>query len=210
MIRHPRLTRLVLATVATAATATAGLAAAGTASAATPVQRHPIIVDPQISPTTLSPGSATFGCQSRPIDGSQGPRCYSAAQMQAAYNVTPLLNKGYDGSGRTIVIVDAYSDPYLQNDLQMFDDAMGLPAPAFTTVAPQGVPAFDLGDTNQVGWAEEMTLDVLWAHAMAPGANIELVEAASNQDQDIYNATKWAVDNNVGDEISQSFGEAET
>ena len=59
------------------------------------------------------------------------------------------------------------------------------------------------------GWAEEITLDVLWAHAMAPGANIVLAEAASNSDADLLATTKYVVDHHIGDVISQSFGEAE-
>ena len=59
------------------------------------------------------------------------------------------------------------------------------------------------------GWAEEITLDVLWSHAMAPGANIVLAEAASNSDADILATTKYVVDHHIGDVISQSFGEAE-
>ena len=72
------------------------------------------------------------------------------------------------------------------------------------------MPAFDPNDGNQVGWAEETTLDVLWAHAIAPGAKIMLVQAKSNQDVDILNATKYAVNHQLGDVLSQSFGEAET
>jgi subtilase family serine protease len=60
------------------------------------------------------------------------------------------------------------------------------------------------------GWAEEISLDVLWAHAIAPGANIVLVLAKSNNDADILSATKYAVNNNLGDVISQSFGENES
>ena len=73
-----------------------------------------------------------------------------------------------------------------------------------------GTPVFDANDPNQVGWGEEETLDVLWAHAMAPGAAIVLVEAASNNDSDLLVATQYVVDHHVGDVISQSFGEAET
>jgi subtilase family serine protease len=72
------------------------------------------------------------------------------------------------------------------------------------------VPPFDINDPNQVGWAEEETLDVLWSHAMAPAAHITLVEAASNNDSDILAATKYAVDHHLGDVLSQSFGEAES
>ncbi|MBV8256387.1 MAG: S53 family peptidase [Actinobacteria bacterium] len=192
------------------AAAVAALVAASATSAAgtTP---HGIFVKPEIStPQYLTPGAVHFGCQSRPIDGSKGPRCYQPAQIQTAYGYSGLLASGVNGSGRTIVIVDAYSNPYIPQDLQIQDQTFGLPAANYTTVAPQGVPTFDPSDPNQVGWAEEITLDVLWAHAMAPAANIVLVEAKSNQDADILAATKYAVDNNLGDVISQSFGEAET
>ena len=60
------------------------------------------------------------------------------------------------------------------------------------------------------GWAQEIALDVEWAHAMAPGAKIALVLAKSNQDSDILSAIKYAVDNNLGDVISMSFGENES
>jgi subtilase family serine protease len=60
------------------------------------------------------------------------------------------------------------------------------------------------------GWAEEISLDVEWAHAIAPGANIVLDLAKSDQDADILSATQYAVDNNLGDVISQSFGENES
>ena len=61
-----------------------------------------------------------------------------------------------------------------------------------------------------VGWSSEISLDVEWAHAVAPGAAITLVLAKSNEDADILSATKYAVDHNLGEVISQSFGEGET
>ena len=191
--------------------AVSALVAVSASSAAGPTS-HPITVQPNIStPQRIQPGTVHFGCQSRPIDGSLGPRCYQPGQIQNAYGYSGLLASGVNGSGRTILIIDAYSNPYVAGDLAIQDSTFGLPAPpSYTAIAPQGVPAFDPTDPNQVGWAEEITLDVLWAHAMAPAASIVLVEAASNQDADILAATKYAIDNNLGDVISQSFGEAET
>jgi subtilase family serine protease len=204
------ITRLGIALTAAATIGAACVAAATHSNAATRVA-HRIQVHPQVGPAVRTPGGTLhFACQDRPLDGSQGPRCYQPAQIRTAYNVAPLINSGIDGRGRTIVIVDAYDNPYIGTDLQIFDATFGLPAANFTKVAPYGVPAFDVTDGNMVGWAEETTLDVLWAHAIAPAARILLVQASSNNDPDIYAATKWAVDNNVGDVISQSFGEAET
>lgn len=199
---------LVAAAIAVASVLVGGASASREAGPTS----HPITIQPDFStPQHLVPGAVHFGCQDRPIDGSKGPRCYIPSQIQTAYDYSGLLAKGVTGFGKTIIIIDAYSNPYVAKDLKIQDDTFGMPKPpSFTEVAPQGVPKFDANDPNQVGWAEEITLDVLWAHAMAPGARIVLVEAKSNQDVDIYNATKYAIDNNIGDVISQSFGEAES
>ncbi|MBO0869533.1 MAG: S53 family peptidase [Micromonosporaceae bacterium] len=187
-----------------------GLSGAVPASAATVPTAHRITVHPQIDPAGAKAPNATFSCQNRPMDGSQGPRCYQAAQIQTAYNITPLLNRGINGAGRTIVIVDAFGSPTIGSDLQTFDAAMGLADPSFTVITPAGSPPpFDVNDPNQFGWSVETTLDVEWAHVTAPGANIVLAVAASNNDSDILNTTRYVVDHNIGDVISQSFGEAE-
>jgi subtilase family serine protease len=187
-----------------------GLIGAVPASATAGPTAHRITVHPEISPAGAKAPNATFRCQTRPMDDSQGPRCYQPAQIQNAYNITPLLNRGINGAGRTIVIVDAYGSPTIASDLQTFDATMGLPNPSFTQITPAGSPPpFNVNDPNQFGWAVETTLDVEWAHVTAPGANIVLAVAASNNDSDILNTTKYVVDHNVGDVISQSFGEAE-
>jgi subtilase family serine protease len=161
-------------------------------------------------PQHLKPGAATFSCQGRPIDGSQGIVCYSPGQIQQAYGYSGLLGSGVDGTGKTIVIVDAFSNPFVAGDLAIQNSTFDLPTSSFTTLQqPNAVPPFDPNNGNMDGWAEEITLDVLWAHAMAPGANIVLAEAASNNDSDILATTKYVVDHHIGDVISQSFGEAE-
>ncbi|WP_310962320.1 S53 family peptidase [Nocardioides terrisoli] len=133
--------------------------------------------------------------------------CYSPAQMRAAYGFNKL---DVDGTGRTIVIVDAFQSPTINQDLALFDQVFGLPDSTLNVIAPDGLTPFDDNDTNQVGWAGEITLDVEWAHAIAPGATIDLVLARSNNDADILSATRYAVDHDLGDVISQSFGEGET
>jgi subtilase family serine protease len=201
--------RLLLGFALTAAVAVA-LAGASASSAAGPTT-HPIVVSPEMSgPHRMSAASRTFSCQALPIDGSQGPRCYTAGQIEQAYGYSGLLASGVDGRGKTIVIIDAFSSPTIASDLKDFDRDMGLPDPAFTITPVGNVPPFDINNDTQFGWAGEISLDVQWAHAMAPGAAINLVEAQSNQDADIFAATKYAIDHKLGDVISQSFGEAES
>jgi subtilase family serine protease len=204
---HTRRLLLGFALIAAAAVALAGASAS---SAARPTT-HPILVSPEMSgPHRMSADSRTFSCQAFPIDGSQGARCYSAGQIQQAYGYSGLLSSGIDGRGKTIVIIDAFSSPTIASDLRDFDRDMGLPDPAFTITQVGNVPPFDINNDTQFGWAGEISLDVQWAHAMAPGAAINLVEAQSNQDADIFAATKYAIDHKLGDVISQSFGEAES
>ena len=82
------------------------------------------------------------------------------------------------GHGQTIAIVDAYDDPNIASDLQTFDTQFGLPACTVAnncfTKTTQGTPATDSG------WAMEISLDVQWAHSIAPGAKIVLVESPDN------------------------------
>ncbi len=160
------------------------------------------------------PGVVHFNCQDRPIDGSQGLKCYGPAQIRTAYGYSGLLASGIDGSGKTIVIVDAFANPFLTGatgDLALEDASFGLPDPPSFTVLqePNPVPAFDINDPAQFDFASEETLDVEWAHVMAPGAKIVLAEAASNSDADLLATTKYVIDHHIGDVISQSFGEAE-
>jgi subtilase family serine protease len=154
---------------------------------------------------TARPDVTTFSCQLTTPAG-----CYGPAQIRAAYGVDTLLNGGLNGAGRTIVIIDAFQSPTIQQDLATFDAVFGLPNPTLNIVAPDGLTPFDQGSAMQTSWAGEITLDTEWAHAIAPAATIDLVLAKSSDDSDILSATKYAVDNNLGDVISQSFGEAES
>ncbi len=132
---------------------------------------------------------------------------YSPSEIQLAYNLNPLYDAGYDGSGQTIVIVDAYGSPATYYDLQLFDSIFGLPdPPSFTIYYPTGVPDVDWEDPTVQGWAIETSLDVQWAHAIAPGADIVLVVAQSSWTSDMNPSIDYAVTNELGGVISQSFG----
>jgi hypothetical protein len=115
---------------------------------------------------------------------------YDPAQIQHAYQFDKIANYGSytAGTGQTIAIVDAYDNPNAQADLQLFDTQWGLPdPPTFTKYVPSsGTPAVD------EGWALESSLDLQWAHAMAPGANIVLVEANSASYSDLLSAVDFA------------------
>jgi subtilase family serine protease len=141
---------------------------------------------------------------------SMAPRCYSPLQMRQAYRIQALTRAGITGAGQTIVIIDFYQSPNIRHDLHLFDTLFSLPDPRLTIYAPDGYAPFNINDPAQVGYVYETNLDVEWAHAIAPAANIALVLSRTANDNDVYNATKFAIQNNLGGIISQSFGVPET
>jgi subtilase family serine protease len=157
----------------------------------------------------VAPQYGLFTCQVG-LASIPGRQCYDPYQMRHAYGVDSLIAAGDDGTGHTIVIVDAFQNPNLVSQVAFFNNFYGLPATILTQYAPDGLTPFVPGNANMTGWAEEISLDVEWAHAIAPGAKIALVLAKSNDDADILSAVKYAVDNNLGDVISMSFGENES
>jgi subtilase family serine protease len=132
-----------------------------------------------------------------------------------AYNLSSLYRGKIDGRGRTIVVVDVFGSPTIRGDLSQFDSALSLPdPPSLKIIAPAGrIPAYDPNDSDMVGWAGETTLDVEWAHAIAPRAKILLVEVPEARDGSFIvqavNAENYVVQHHLGDVISQSFSGAE-
>jgi subtilase family serine protease len=139
------------------------------------------------------------------------------AQVAVAYDLPPLTARGITGSGQTIVVVDSFGSPTIASDLAYFDSYFKLPAPpSFRVIQPAGpVPAFQPGNKNRVGWAEETTLDVEWAHVIAPGARIVLVETPTSENEgttgfpQIVTAEKYVLRHKLGQVISQSFAATE-
>lgn len=143
-------------------------------------------------------------------DGTSGC-ALSPTTVRTAYNFSYVSNT-QDGTGQKILIVVAYGSPTIQSDLHTFDMTFGLPDVTITPVYPGGTPSVNLGNATQLGWAEETTLDVEWAHAAAPGASIILVVANNDQGQ-TFQSVLQAVASNVaysGAVMSLSFGTPES
>jgi subtilase family serine protease len=136
------------------------------------------------------------------------PPCgYDAFQIEHAYGLAPLYKKNLDGTGQTVVIVDAFGSDTLQSDIDFFSQINDLPA--LTPGANFNV-YFPSGPTNcsqnTCGWDTETSLDVEWSHAIAPGANIALVVAVDNNTTNLDIAVLYAIDNLLGPVISNSYG----
>jgi len=103
-------------------------------------------------------------------------------EFRAAYGFNQIPNRG---QGMTIALVDAFDDPNIASDLAHYQNQFHLGPCNFTKVKV-GSPVGDQG------WGLEESLDVEQACALAPEANIILVEANSNNNSDLYAAVAVA------------------
>ena len=175
-----------------------------TGSTSTDYTVYPMSYAVQVSPDTVIPAAVPL-CKT---SGGLYLVCYTPTFIRTAYNYPTNL----DGTGQTIVIVDAFGSPTIQNDLASFDSLFGIPAPpSFTILCPTGgCPAFSPNNSHDpVGWAFETSLDVEYAHAMAPGANIVLAVASTNSGNAINTIEAQAISLYPGSIMSQSFGTPE-
>jgi len=170
-----------------------------------PMLSHPILTKSQLpAPVSTTDCLADFGIA-----------CYTPLQYRVAYDLNPLYSQGITGKGRTIVIVDSFGSPTIQNDLQVFDNQFGLPNPVLQIDKFGNVPPFNANDATMVGWAEETTLDVEYAHSIAPGAKIVLAETPVAETEGVTGfpemmaAEDSLIKQGVGDVITQSFGATE-
>lgn len=151
------------------------------------------------------------------IEGLEGRQLLSAvtpAQARHAYGFDQVAftnsagqSVTADGSGQTIAIVNANDDPNIANDVHAFDQQFGLADPVFQKVSQTGsTTALPTADS---GWSQETSLDVEWAHAIAPGAKILLVEANSSSLNDLLSAVDYARNQAGVSVVSMSWGASE-
>jgi subtilase family serine protease len=168
-------------------------------------------------------------------------RCFNPTAMANSYNYAGLHAAGNKGQGKTIAIVDSFGATSIRQDLADFNNAFALPHlcgetgpsnpsancsssvnPRFDIVCFQGCPSSKppppSNSTYQEArnlWALEVALDVEWAHATAPLANIMLVTTPTAETlgvqglQQMMNAEQYVIDNHMADVITQSFGAGE-
>jgi len=146
-----------------------------------------------------------------------GVQCLTPAMLANAYNLNALHGSGIDGTGKTIVIVDSFGSPTIAKDLHVFDQTFGLPdPPSLTIIQPSGaVPPFDPTNSTMQSWGVEASLDVQYAHAFAPGADIILVETPVAETEgvtgfpEMIHGENYVIDHDMADVISQSFAATE-
>jgi subtilase family serine protease len=221
--------RVVMLAFAGAAVLGLGPAGAGAVAAANLPLPMPTVADYQFLSGSPTPPSEA-NCF------SVGRRCFTPASMQASYNLPPLYAAGSTGQGMTIAIIDSFGNPNMASDLANFNTQMGLPhmcgEPGVACSA--GMPTFQhvfwngktqvmapppgsngTGQQTRNIWALETSLDVEWAHTIAPQANILLMTTNPAETLGVQgfpammDAEQFIVDHHEANVISQSFAAAE-
>jgi subtilase family serine protease len=170
----------------------------------------PGVPNQPVCPGPANPGSTR--CHARVVTrGGQPfatatPAGLSPANIKTAYN---FPTSSTAGAGKTIAIVDAYDAPNAEADLAVFSSTFSLPActtanGCFQKVNQTGGTKYPRADA---GWALEIALDVQWAHAIAPGAKILLVEATNNSFANLLAAEDYAKTHATY--VSNSWGASE-
>jgi hypothetical protein len=200
-VRRALVGTLLAAGVVAAGTVPAAAAPPGPSATSVEVARvlQPAVADGVHHPLDLK--VLGHGPDATPLLAGTSATGYTPAQVRAVLGLTGT------GAGQTIAIVTAYDAPNVVQDLAVFNAAFGLPAPpSFRKVNQTGgtkMPPVD------AGWALEAALDVQWAHAVAPGAAILLVQASSSALGNLLTAVSWAAAQPGVSVISGSFGTAE-
>jgi subtilase family serine protease len=146
-----------------------------------------------------------------------GIDCYGGSQLQRAYNVGPLLRRGLDGTGQTIVELIPFGSPTLQHDLDVYSDRFGLPRTHVEIRKFGNIPPYNPTDFLRVMCAAGITWQVELLHTIAPGAKIIVAEVEAKDDITVpqvgipesIEAEKIMVQEGVGDIFQQMFSTAE-
>ncbi len=180
-------------------------------------ERTLLSASPTIVPVDNTLGDATFGNTASYQASSPSDIFYSPAWLSAAYGANSISFGATTGNGmgQTIVLVDAYKNPDITSDLTAFDSEYSIAAPpSFKVLNENGGTSLSGVPTDPSGrgptaddWEFEEALDVEWAHAIAPDANIVLIEANSNNNSDLYTGVATAA--TLGTVVSMSWGTTE-
>jgi YVTN family beta-propeller protein len=142
-----------------------------------------------------------------PIPSTEEAPCgYSPQELWTAYNLDGLYKQGHNGQGQTIVIVDWCGSNTILEDANLFSKLYGLPKLTSSNFKIIQVPV----PSQCAGYNPEVNLDVEWAHAIAPGASIDLVVPPSNSFADLDEAVFYAVNYDLGNVISGSYAAPES
>jgi subtilase family serine protease len=120
------------------------------------------------------------------------PNGFTPSQIRHAYGFDQISNQG---AGQIIGIVDAYDDPNAEADLAVFNRQYGLPVCSTANGCFRKIYGGSKRPVANANWSLEISLDIEWAHAIAPKATILLVESTTNSLSDLLAGVDAAVRN---------------
>ena len=172
------------------------------------------ILEDRLAPAVMHPTYQIAQNGLGALSGGPTPQAsggFTPQQISHAYGFDQIAG---DGTGQTIAIVDAFNDPNIVNDVNQFSTTFGLPqlitsGPNKTFSVVNQTGGISLPSSNS-GWGLEISLDVEWAHAIAPGASILLVEASTASASDLLAAVDYARNATGVAVVSMSWGGGET
>jgi len=131
---------------------------------------------------------------------------YLPNQLWTALGLDQVYAAGYNGAGQSVVLIEAYGYAEVQQDANAFNEMAGLPqfnSANFKVVWPEGKPNQQKGVLLNADL--ETALDVQWAHTIAPGARIVVVESKGLDDEDMQYVISYATQHNLGNSFSNSY-----
>lgn len=153
------------------------------------------------SPVGISQIFSNTNFETCPASLNQALDCLTPGELRLAYSVEPLIAQGYTGKGQTVIIIAELTSPSFQDDIATFDQTFGLPSITPQVLAPNGTAGFDPNNDHAVQAATEAELDVEVVHSFAPEAGIVVMTGP-----DLIALERYAVDQHLGQIVTQSFG----
>ncbi len=156
------------------------------------------------TPGQSLPTGVYFGNE---YDNTTKTCAFTSAQLQSHYGLPAAYAKGFDGTGQTIVLLEAYGYPEMLADANAFSTLSGLPllnSSTLQVVYPEGPPRNPNAGII-TGWYVEIALDVQWAHSIAPKAKIVVVASAGQDNEDFQDAMTYITTHHLGNSVSDSW-----
>ena len=132
---------------------------------------------------------------------------YTPAQLQSHYGLTSLIQQGYDGSGQTVALLEAFGYAAAEQDANAAGSVFGLPlltSKNFQVVFPEG-PPLDPNAADLTGFTGEIALDIQSVHAIAPGAKIVEVASSGQDNEDLITSLEYIRKHKLANIVSASI-----
>lgn len=168
---------------------------------------------PHVQPTATRSAitSTTHAC---PAAVSQLSGCLTPYDIRTAYGMDSLIQNGITGKGQTVIDIVSFGSPTLKQDMDVFDQAFGLPPLDLQVISPINEAEYD-PHHDKTGWAEETELDVQIIHALAPDAKVVVLTSPVAETEgtvglpEFRQLIQYALDHKLGNIVSQSWGASE-